>query len=370
MSIAGLDPKPLPSPPPRPVVRLILWAHRWLTGAGRALLPAEARVTDLVTGVAGSYALLAIVRRGVPDVLADQTLSSADLAARIGCNADLLHRTMRVLATRGVFRLLPDGRFANSPASHALRTGHPGAAREFVLYFMSRSNLAAWEAIDWTLETGDSAFEHVHGMSVWDWFEQHPDERQTFAAAMTGLTVADAPLIAGLYPFDRIRVLCDVGGGRGLLLSEVLLRHPVLEGILCDAPSVLASARSLLEQRGVVHRVKLEPASFFDRLPAGADAYLMKNILHDWDDETCVRILRVVRAAAGSGARLVVAESLVSRVSRDPFGTGADLQMAIACSRGRERDVDDFHHLFARAGFAPGCVLRSPLIGVIEGVVP
>jgi hypothetical protein len=154
-------------------------------------------------------------------------------------------------------------------------------------------------------------------MTLWQWFDEHTDEREIFAHAMMGLTVGDAPVIAKLYPFREIVPVCDVGGGRGTLLSELLIRHPHLKGVLCEGPGVLESARTLFEARGVLDRVDLVPGTFFESVPTGADAYLLKNVLHDWDDATCVKILRVVRAAAAPGARLLVAESLVERDSRD-----------------------------------------------------
>jgi hypothetical protein len=365
-SMNELDSQPLPAPPPAVIVRAALWLQRALLAAARRLLPPEAHAADIVTGLAWSWALGAIVRADVPDALGDETLSAQELAPRVGLDPDMLHRSLRSLATRGLFWMETDGRFRNNPATHALRHGHPGAVRDFVLYFTGRSNVSSWEAFEWTLRTGDSAFQHVHGMNVWEWFDRHPEERETFARAMTGLTLSDTPVIARLYPFGDLRVLCDVGGGRGLLLSEILIHHPRLKGILCDAPGVLASAEELLRARGVSQRVSLAPGSFFEQVPRGADGYLLKNILHDWDDETCLILLRVIRSAVSIGARLLVVETVVARISRDPIGTASDMQMAVACARGRERDVTDFHRLFSAAGFAPGRVFNSPLIAVLE----
>ncbi|MGE3844047.1 MAG: methyltransferase [Vicinamibacterales bacterium] len=362
----SLSPRPLPAPPPASLVRMVLRLHGWLQGLTRRLLPPDVQIAELATGLAWSHALAAIVRAGVPDALNDVPSTAETLAARVHLDADMLHRTLRAMATRGIFEMDRDGRFAHTPASRALRKDHPSAVAAFSEYFASPSNAASWAAFDRTLQTGASAFESVHGMSVWAWFDRHADERETFAHAMAGMTRADAPWVASLYPFGEIDELCDVGGGRGILLSELLVRFPRLRGLLCDAAGVLDAARVTFEARGVAHRVELRPGSFFEGVPSGVDAYLLKNILHDWDDERARRILSVVRDAASPGARVLVVESLVGRLSRDPMGCGADLQMAVACSRGRERDVEEFQTLLNASGFAPGRVFRSPVIAVIE----
>jgi hypothetical protein len=340
--------------------RAVLWIATRLTPP--ALVPAH-----LASGLAWSHALGAVVRAGVADALEDPETADS-LGARLNLHPDLLHRTLRVLAAQGVFRLGSDGRFSHTAASRALQASDRSGVRDFVIYFTSSSNVRAWERFEWTLRTGDSAFEHVHGMSVWDWFERHPDERDTFARAMSGLTRHDAPVVARLYPFAEIRCVCDVGGGAGLLLSEILIRHPGLRGILCDRPGVLQAAQELLAVRGLGERVQLAPGSFFEQVPAGADAYLLKNVLHDWDDETCGRILQVIRRACRPGDRLLLAESLVTSTSQDLIGTASDLQMAVACSRGRERDGGELHDLAAASGFRPGRIFTSPIIAVVEAI--
>jgi multifunctional cyclase/dehydratase/O-methyltransferase len=356
------------NPPPAWLVRAVVWARCLFRSWSQRIVPPEMVPCELVAGLAWAHALGAIVRAGIPDTIGDATLTAEAIAMRSGLDPDLVHRSLRALSAVGVFRMDRAGRFSNSPSTHALRRGHPSGARDFVVYFTSRSNVAAWGAFDWTLRTGGSAFEHVHGVSVWEWFDRHPEERETFAAAMAGMTRADAPTIATLYPFGEIDCLCDVGGGRGVLLSEILLRHPKLRGMLCDAPGVLDAARPWLEASGVAHRVTLVPGSFFEQVPRGADAYLLKNVLHDWDDAKSVEILRAVRAAAGDGPgqRLLVVESLVSRTSEDPASTATDIQMAVACLRGRERDESEFHRLFVQSGFQPGRTFRAPLIAVLE----
>lgn len=363
-----LDEKPLPDPPPDFVLRAAMAARRTGRAAFDAAFPAEVVLFEWIAGlprviVAGRLAALR-----VPDLLAKGPLSAEEIAARLDQHPDTLFRALRVCAAHGLFTLRADGRFENNRLSRALESGTPSRTREFFEYFSSASNVAAWRDFPETLRTGETAFDRVHGTSVWDWFDAHPHERETFAQAMMGMTVMTAPFVARMYPFREVNKVCDVGGGRGTLLSELLVRHPHLSGVLCEAPGVLDSARGLVAARKLEGRMELVPGSFFDEVPAGADAYVLKSVLHDWDDRRCDKILAVVRKAAAKGARLLLVEQLVERMSDDPMGTGSDLQMMIACGEGRERSRAELAALLDRAGFAPGRVFESPMTGIVEGV--
>jgi hypothetical protein len=358
-----------PDSPPGFAVRLILALRRFLTRLADRFAPAELVVFDQAIAGAWGHMVATACRLGLADVLGDKPKSAEELATATQLQVDPLRRLLRALSARGFFRLLPDGRFEHTRLSRVLRGGRLGREREFVLYFNSGSNLRAWSALDHALRTGESPFDREHGVNVWEWFDTHADERELFAHAMMGLTVMDAPALAKLYPFAEVRRVCDVGGGRGTLLSELLIRHSHLDGMLLEGAGVLDSARKLLAARGVLSRVELVAGSFFEQVPSGADAYLLKNILHDWDDVASDRILRTVRSAASSGARVLLVETLVDAHSQSPMETGADLQMMVACSRGRERSADELNALLKRTGFRPHRVFTYPTLGVVEGVV-
>jgi hypothetical protein len=355
-------------PPPAALVRAVLWLRRTLFGLAKALGPAELCVVEDATAAVLLHVLAALIRSGVPEALAARPLTAEDLAQQTGLNPDAVFRTLRCAALHGYFRLRQDGHFEHSARSRALLGGRPSRIRELLLYFGSGSNQAAWAHFGHALQTGRSPFEHVHGVSVWEWFEGRADEREMFADAMLGLSVGDAPVIARLYPFGEVQSLCDIGGGRGTLLSELLVRYPHLQGVLYESPHVLESARPLLAARGVLERVQLTPGSFFESIPGGAQAYLLKNILHDWDDERCVAILRNVRAAMSPGARLLIAEALVERHSRNAMGVATDLQMMVACSGGRERGLSDFEALLGQAAFRLARVSSYPTISLLEAL--
>lgn len=363
-----LSARRFPDAPPAGVVRALLWLRGAVSRLARALGPPELCVFEQASAGASLHVLGALVRSGVPEALSAGPLGAEQLAERTGLNADALFRTLRCVSLQGYFRLRSDGRFEHNARSRALCGGHLNRAREFLLYFSSGSNLAAWGDFEHALKTGRSSFEHAHGMTVWEWFERHADEREMFAHSMMGVSVADAPVIARLYPFRELHSVCDVGGGRGTLLSELLIRHPHLRGVLYESEGVLDSARPLFEARGVLNRVRLSPGNFFERVPTGADAYLLKNILHDWDDERCAAILRNVRDAGGQTGRVLIAESLLDRYSLDPIAVPSDLQMLVACADGRERSQAEFQNLLGKSGFKLARVFSYPTISVVEGI--
>lgn len=363
---ATLSPRPLPRLPPAFAIRLALGTRRLLQSLADGIVPAHVAAFDQVTGLAFTHLVAAVARHGIADLLAERPMRAEEIAARIGADAAMVHRTLRALSHRGWFRLDARGRFTNGRLAESLRESVYGSAA-WADYFASPANAAAWADFDETLRTGQSAFERVHGVDVWKWFDAHPAEREAFARAMSGVTALDAPRLATLYPFAEVDTVCDVGGGRGLLLSELLLRHPHLRGILCDAPAVLDSAASLLRARGVVDRVERVPGSFFERVPSGADAYVLKNVLHDWDDATCERLLRVVRNAMRPGQRIVVCELLLDHETTYGFATFSDVHMRVA-GEGCERTTTEVQALLERAGFRRGRLFPSPTTSVIEGI--
>jgi hypothetical protein len=357
-----------PDAPPAFAIRLVLGLRSFLFRLADRLCPAEVVVFERATGIAHTALLGAMCAHDIPDLLEERgALDAAAIAEARNLDADAVHRTLRALANTGCFTMRSDGAFENNRISRTLSSGKLLRSREWALYFSSRSNASAWIDYARTLETGKSAFARVHGKNVWDWFDEHEDEREMFAHCMMGITVQDAPVIAKLYPFSEVNRLCDVGGGRGTLLSEIVKRHPNVRGVLCDGEGVIASARELLEARGVLDRVELVPGSFFEKVPSGCDAYLMKNILHDWDDATSIRILEVVRKAMKPGQKIILCEMLVDRMTRDTVGSQVDLQMMIACEEGRERGLEEFQELFEASGFRFTRVFPFPTMSVIEG---
>jgi hypothetical protein len=333
-----------------------------------AVVPAPLAVAERSVGVAATALVGAIAHHGIADHLAEGPRSAAELASRTGLHPDALHRVLRGLAAVGIFRLESNGRFANNRLSRALLSGRPDHSRAFACYFAAQATMLAWAEAEHVLVDGKSSFERLFGMSVWEWLDRHPDEGAIFAQGMTGTTVRQAPVIASLYPFEEVESVCDVGGGSGALLSEILVRHSHLQGMLCDVPGVMAPARALFRQRGLARRATAAPGNFFKTVPAGMDVYLLKNVLHDWDDEACAQILGVVRRAVSPGQRVVVAELLVEKNDVSPIAALSDLQMLVVCSSGRERSEAELQRLLRQAGFEATRTFSHPIISLVEGL--
>lgn len=346
---------------------MILGLRRLLIKATSAITPPEVLVLEKVTGVAVTMAIASFVKHYVP-LLEDGPISAEDAATKLGRDPDATFRLLHFVASGGFVTMRPDRKFEHNRVSRILAAGHRSRAARFVEYFASGSNVRSWLDVDATLTSGKNAFERVHGMSVWDWFDRHPDERECFAEGMMGFTLGDAPFVAAGYPFKEVTTICDVGGGRGTLVSELLLRHPHLRATLVDGGGVLDLARALLEHRNVADRVTLTPGNFFEKIPSCAELYTLKNVLHDWDDERSLVILRNVRAAMQPGQKLLIIESFIDRSRPDPMVSGADMQMMMVCGEGRERNEADFRSLLEKAGFRPGRTFPHPVVGMIEGL--
>lgn len=359
---------PLPLPP-RFAVSLVLWLRRALRQLSDAIVPAQLAVYDRVVGFPLLQLVRALGQLGVLQALSDGAKTAEELARPRGLDSDATHRALRALATDGLVRMDADGRFSLTRLSRILTPGE-GAFAPFVDYFGSRSNTLAWLDIAQTLRTGEGAFRRVNGDNIWDYFARHPDEERVFAETMAALTAQDSAAVVRAYPkFGSFKRICDVAGGRGMLLAEILRRCPDTRGVLMDARSVLEGSTGFLGELGVLDRVQLHPGNFFDpaSIPRGCDLYLLKDILHDWDDARSLQILKNVRAAMEEGARVLVVEVPVERLSTDHPGTLIDLQMMMVCEGGRQRSEGEFGELFRRTGFAPRGVYRTPLpVAVIE----
>jgi len=217
------------------------------------------------------------------------------------------------------------------------------------------------------VRTGEPAFSAVHGKTVWDWFEAHPDEERLFAAAMRSTTEFDVPTLTGSELWPQEGTVCDVAGGAGPLLAGLLTGRPALRGILVEAPGVLAEAERHLAAEGVADRVELVEGDLLGSFEAVADVYVLKNILHDWDDATCARILVNVAGQMRPGSRLVLVEQLQPRNVAHPFVSVTDLHMLTQCEGGRERSDDELRAMLAAAGLEPGRVERTGASALVEG---
>lgn len=313
-----------------------------------------------------SQAIHVAAALGIADLLENGPRSADDLAEATGTHAPTLYRVLRALASVGMFAET-DYRFGLTPLAEYLRTDAPDSLRAWAMQIGQSYFWTSWGHLLHSVRTGDPAFPEVYGTTTWEYRAARPEEDAVFNAAMTALSAPVAEAVVQSYDFSGIRVLVDVGGGEGGLLAAILAANPALRGVLFDLPHV-ATARTLLERAGVVDRCEIVGGSFFDAVPGGADAYLLKSIVHDWDDDTAIQILRTCRAAMADTGRLLVVEPVIQPGPEPDPAKFSDLNMLVMLG-GRERTAGDFERLYAEAGFRLADIIRtgSPPFNIIEG---
>jgi hypothetical protein len=321
---------------------------------------------NLIIGYWVSRLVQVAATLNIADLLKLGPRTAQELAKAAHVRAPQLYRLLRALASVGVFAETKSGRFKLTPLAATLQTGVPGSMRTTALMLNADWQWDAWQKLLAGIASDDVPFVKAHGMSVFEYLEKHPDDLAAFHESATGLT---NPAIAAAYNFSKFRTLVDVGGSHGALLSTILKAHPSLKGVLFDQPSVIAGAKKSrhLIDPGIARRCRLESGSFFVSVPSGADAYILKYILHDWDDERSVKILSNCRAAMNKNGRVLVVDSVIPPGNKPGYVKLLDIEMLVI--GGRERTKADFSSIFRKSGLKLTKVVatKSPL-SIVEGV--
>jgi hypothetical protein len=295
--------------------------------------------------------LYAVARLGVADCLDSGWRSAPDLAQELRVNEDALYRVLRLLASQGVFEENGDHSFRNNGVSDFLRSDFPGSLRRLFIFWGSDFSYASLLHIMRTLETGKCAPMLLSGNDRFEQLRRDPEQARIFDDAMTSMAQLSGPAIAAAYDFGRWETLMDVGGGSGILLSFILRAHPQLRGVLADQEHVLERARERQFLGGdLAGRASMESCNFFENVPGGCRAYLMKNIIHDWDDEQSRAILANCRKAVPSNGALFLVELLIGGENIPSLGKFIDIAM-LSLTGGRERTEPQYAALLSSAGF-------------------
>ncbi|MGB3353858.1 MAG: methyltransferase [Mycobacterium sp.] len=339
-----------PKGPPLRLVRAIDRVRSGLTRLHRSSVPGNIALLEMATGSWTTAALYTAAKLGIPDVLAPGPARATDVAVEVGADPDAVYRLMRALAGKGVLKQRRDGRFANTGIGDALRSDSEGSLRDMVLFIGHPARWADWGNLLHSVLSGEAAVHKVHGMSFFDLLGTDPEFAQVFNNAMTAVSGLTDDVTLSRYDFTRFSLVVDVGGGHGALLATILRSAPEARGILYDLPSVVSGAESTLHASGVAHRVSTAGGSFMSTVPDGGDAYVLKNIIHDWDDETSLTILRNIRTAISSGGTLLLFEMVLPERPTQSLALMLDLEMLVT-SGGRERTQLEYANLLSRAGF-------------------
>jgi hypothetical protein len=311
---------------------------------------ARQRLFQIALGGLGTQMLGVAARLDLADRLADGPKSCEELARSTGAHAPSLLRVMRALAGLGVFTEVETGRFGLTPLSACLRSDLPGSFRAVPIYLAGELYRTFGELLH-GIQTGERAFDRVYGASYFEYLAEHADAAQLFNEAMTALgAAAENAAVAAAYDFSGIGTVVDVGGGHGALLASILSANPGVTGVLFDQPAVVAGAQAQIEAAGVGDRCTLVGGDFFEAVPTGGDVYVLKRIIHDWDDERSVAILTRCRRAMADRAKLLVVEDLLPPGDEPSLSKLVDVVM-MTILPGRERTADEYRNLFGMAGF-------------------
>ncbi|HEX4771699.1 MAG TPA: methyltransferase [Bryobacteraceae bacterium] len=328
----------------------------------------HAVLLQLLFGKHLAYCVSAVARLGVADHMNEYSVDVQTLAQNVGAKPDALYRVMRALAGAGVFEQTSERSFRITPTGELLRSNAPQSVRYTAMQMGDPWSCRAWEHFTNTVQTGVDGVSQAYGKNVFEVLAEEPEQAEHFNRSMTGYSAVVTEPFLRAYDFNGVRRLCDVGGGHGRLLSEVLRKYPRMTGVVYDLPEVVEGAYNQEHVTGCGERIRFESGSFFERVPAGCDSYMMKFILHDWSDEHCRTILRRIREQLPPRGRVLVVEQVVTRSADLTFAKLLDIEMLALTVGGRERTEDEFADLFASAGLqltqvfeteTPLCVLEA-----------
>jgi hypothetical protein len=307
-------------------------------------------------------------RLGIADLLAAGPRGSEELAQETGANPGALFRLLRSCASIGVFAELEGRRFALTPLSECLRSNVEGSLRDFVMAQLAPPHWVTWNHLHEAVMTGRPITKRALGMEIWDYYAKNPEEGTQFARAMGNVSAMVSADVVRLYDVTPFRKIVDVGGSQGALLRAMLRASPGSSGVLFDLPNVIERARGVINQDGFAGRIELVAGDFFKEVPAGADLYAVKSVLHDWGDAECETILRNCHRAAPAGARLLVVDMLLSTASQPSPIASLDLKMLLLLG-GRERTEAEMVGLLTRTGWRVERILPMPeLYSIVDAV--
>jgi O-methyltransferase domain len=334
----------------------------------QAELPPPMVFMQLLFGKQLTYSLSGVARLGVADHMDGTARPVEEIAGKVAAHAPSLYRVMRLLTSFGVFREGPPRHFALTPVGELLKTDAPASLRYMAMMFGEEFSALAYAHITECLRTGGDGVTAAYGKDIWQVLAERPEQCETFQHAMTNSSSGSLGAIVEVYDFGSIKRIADVGGGHGLLLASILKAYPAMRGVLFDRPEVVESlpAGQFADCEG---RITSEAGSFFERVPDGCDAYIMKHIIHDWDDERCGIILRLMREKLPKDGRVLVCEMVVSD---EPGPTPAkllDIEMLVMTVGGKERSAQEFAELFAASGLKLNRIVPTARpVAVIEAV--
>jgi O-methyltransferase domain/Dimerisation domain len=320
-----------------------------------------AYLNQLFSDMEFAHTIFTATKLGIADLLKDGPLSIADIAVATGTHSGSLYRMLRALAGRGIFSEDAGGRFSLTALAEPLRGDAPDSVRNWVLYAGSEVNHRTWANLSYSMRTGQSAFVHLYGKSWFDYLDEQPEMAKVFNDLMTSLSTFEGAAIVSGHDFSGYRKIVDVGGGHGAFLACILEKNTHSSGVLFDAPQVIAGAAGAIDEYVAQGRAEKVSGNFFEAVPGGGDAYVLKSILHDWDDDRAIGLLKNCRQAMAENGRVLIVEIVIPAGNVPSPGKMVDLRMLLMVD-GHERTEEEIRDLLRQAGLE--------LIGVTSTASP
>lgn len=329
-------------------------------------MPPEAQMMHLAMGFIVSQVLAVSARLKIADRIANGGKTAGELAAETETHEPSLYRLLRALASLGVLHRSDDGRFVNTALGDVLRTDHPKSMQGALHMMGDPEHWNSHGNMQQSVKTGEVGFDFTFGMPVFPYFAQNPAAAAIFDRSMTSFSSAVADAVSSAYDFGGAKTIADIAGGHGILLAKILQRNPQAKGILFEQPQVIEG--NILAREGVADRTTLVPGNFFNEIPVVADVYLMKFIIHDWNDEQSIKILNNLARSAPKGSKLLLVETLVEEDDNQPsLSKVMDLNMLVMTG-GSERKASEYSALFEKTGFRFERVYTTDPLQIIEAV--
>lgn len=333
-------------------------------------LPLHTQLLQMISGYWVSQCLHVVANLGIADRLGDGAKSCRELATLTQSDEIALYRVLRALASVGVFTETAPQVFALTPLAEYLREDAPFSMRATAIMLGSKEHYEAWSELPYSVQTGQQAFKHRYGVEIFEYFGQNPEAAAIFERSMNSFSKPETSAIVEAYDFSGFNTLVDVGGGYGEMLGTILQRTPTAAGILFDEAYVVDHCAETLNAHGIQARCQAIAGNFFEFVPSGGDAYLLKHILHDWDDQSCLKILKNCRAQLPENGKVLVFEALIPPGDQPSGAKFLDINMLVMCHGGKERTEAEFNALFAQAGLQLSRIIRTKEeICIIEATI-
>jgi len=353
--------------PPVWLIRFISAIRIFLLDITKRMFPGNVVLYEQFQNFWLLQALYVAAQLNIAEILRNGPKPIDELAQLTNTHKDSLYRLMRALASQGIFREKPDATFRLSTMARALMENQ-GSMRNVIIHHLGGVNWNVLGNLIHTIKTGENVFVKMNGMPVYDYLNQHPSEFESFDRSMSELSNLSLDPILKAYNFSRVKKIADIGGGEGSFLAGILNKYPKLTGILIDQPKALEKASLNLEKCGVLNRVDIITADFFTTIPPGAQTYILKNVLHNWCDEDCIKILKQICLVLPADGSVIIIEMVIPGRNKSSASKLLDLQMLATMEGGKERTKQEFTSLLQRSGLianrfvhtiSPLCIIEA-----------